>query len=150
MCRGVCCNEDGTIRSVHLSDNNLHGSLPASFFRVLHQGISFDLRGNRLGGSLPTELGLLREAPVGAQLKLNTNPFSGTLPTQLGTLTASTFDITQTWISGTLPTELFGPTSSISYFYAQGWKDMEGGVISGTLPSELAQMGPALHIPRDV
>ena len=114
--------EDVPLRELHISQNNLEGTIPASIFNVksltyisishnkftgtlpvaigkLNRLVEFHAYGNRLTGQIPTTLG-----DIGSSLQmlvLSENDFGGTLPTHLNRLiNLETFSMHQTTKSG--------------------------------------------------
>lgn len=78
---GADCSH-GRVTLLELRDNSLRGTLPAELFGTLINVSMVDLARNELSGSIPTQLGKLRNLQ---SLQLNGNMLSGTIPTELGT-----------------------------------------------------------------
>uniref|UniRef100_K3WX52 Leucine-rich repeat and WD repeat-containing protein 1 LRR domain-containing protein n=1 Tax=Globisporangium ultimum (strain ATCC 200006 / CBS 805.95 / DAOM BR144) TaxID=431595 RepID=K3WX52_GLOUD len=81
---GIVCDHAGHIKSIHLANNNLVGSIPPEFPRP---GLRFlkelDLSSNFLTGPLPDTLSLLQGLLV---LRLDRNNFLGQVPATLSQL----------------------------------------------------------------
>ena len=93
-----------------------------------------DLGENNLVGTIPTELGNLRELDT---LYLYENELSGTIPTELGSLTRmEVLELDHNQLSGTIPTELLN--SNIPYFQLY----LNNNELSGTIPTELGKLSP--------
>lgn len=92
------------------------------------------LGGNRLRGTMPTEMGALTSLTYA--LQVHENALSGTLPTQLGMLTAlrELQLSSNTQLSGTLPSQL-GKMHALEALHAFDLRRL-----SGSLPSQLAQL----------
>ena len=76
---GVTTDGDGRVTGLALSDNNLHGSIPADLGRL--DGMAWlDLRRNRLSGSIPAALGDLDSL---THLYLAGNSLTGCVPARL-------------------------------------------------------------------
>ncbi|GMH48450.1 hypothetical protein TL16_g00291 [Triparma laevis f. inornata] len=71
-----------TIIDVSLAYNQITGSIPPSFFSNTPQLKSFDVRHNKVGGSIPTSLSTVIDL---ADLKLDLNDFSGAIPSSIST-----------------------------------------------------------------
>ncbi|KAJ0967455.1 hypothetical protein J5N97_024372 [Dioscorea zingiberensis] len=72
-----------SLRVLNLSDNHLHGSIPAAM-SSLSKLTSLDLSTNNLTGTIPSELGSLTRLYT---LYLDQNKISGSIPSSLGNLT---------------------------------------------------------------
>ncbi|MBC6475736.1 MAG: putative Ig domain-containing protein, partial [Hormoscilla sp. GM102CHS1] len=122
---------DGSrVTKIELGENSLSGTLPSELgslrdLQVLH------LDENSLSGTLPSELGSLRDL---RSLFLTSNSLSGTLPSELGSLgSLLNFYLSFNSLSGTLPSEL-GSLSSLLELH------LSDNFLSGTLPSELGSL----------
>ncbi|GMI17930.1 hypothetical protein TrLO_g10569 [Triparma laevis f. longispina] len=71
-----------TILDVSLAYNQITSSIPPSFFSNTPNLKTFDVRHNKIGGSIPTFLSNLTNL---ADLKLDLNAFSGALPSDIST-----------------------------------------------------------------
>jgi hypothetical protein len=102
--RGIECNEDGGVRAIRLSEDNLSGPLPQEIHLLSDslEEVFFDE--NKISGTIPTSVGLLSKLE---RLQLTENRLEGTLPTELGNLQSIRFlSFKNNDISGTLPTEI--------------------------------------------
>ncbi len=123
-----------------LSSNELVGSLPEVVFRGLtkfreHLNLG---GGNRLTGSLPTEIGTL--SSLTSSFGVADTFLNGSLPTELGFWTAftSTFAGEGTILDGSLPSQLglWPMTSNFSVYRSS---------LLGRLPTELGQWSMAAN-----
>ena len=120
-----------------LSNNNLYGTLPSSHLASLQNLTALDLSHNELSGTIPTTVGLLRNAE---EFMLNNNLLRGHAPTELGKLArgaTTKFSLGVNPISGTLPRQL-GDLTRLQYF------DVAQTYMEGTLPA-LAPTVQVLH-----
>ena len=125
------------LQTISLPNNNLFGSIPPDFFHAVKNLTVIDLSYNELSGTLPTELGLLRNAD---EFLLDHNLLQGRVPTELGLLgsgAASKINLGVNPLSGVLPTELKS-LSNLEYL-GVGQTNIEG-----TLPP-LASSLQILH-----
>ncbi|DBA04207.1 TPA: hypothetical protein N0F65_004315 [Lagenidium giganteum] len=81
---GITCNDQGSIISIRLSNNNLLGFIPPYFARAkLSQLMELDLSSNSLTGSVPPTLSILIGLRV---LRLDDNQLNGLVPRELAQL----------------------------------------------------------------
>lgn len=143
--------------SIHLSNNNLHGRVPAQL-RHLPQLMTLDLSHNHLTGSLPQTdaLGhylrlthlkldhnqLTGELPAAIgwnmilkQLQLDHNFFRGTIPQEWGTNLRNLREWTMgtNFVTGTIPATLGG----LKHLQVLEWNDNQ---LTGPLPFSLCQV----------
>lgn len=78
---GVECNKDGSILSLKLSDNNLHGKINSELSVFSETLSTLDLSNNNLVGQIPVEIGKLS---VLKYLYLNDNDLAGSIPSSIG------------------------------------------------------------------
>eukprot|EP00540_Astrosyne_radiata_P007064 CAMPEP_0116869440 /NCGR_PEP_ID=MMETSP0418-20121206/27762_1 /TAXON_ID=1158023 /ORGANISM="Astrosyne radiata, Strain 13vi08-1A" /LENGTH=468 /DNA_ID=CAMNT_0004505539 /DNA_START=336 /DNA_END=1742 /DNA_ORIENTATION=- len=134
------CNGQGLVVQMLLQHvDELHGTLPRELIFLSDSLEQLILRNSHVGGTIPTEYGLLTKLQ---SLDVASNSLTGTIPTELGSLApALTWCnlAANTGLVGTLPTELFALTSC-TYL---GLAMLEG--LSGTLPS---QVGLLTHLTR--
>ena len=76
----------GRVTQVSLRQNSLEGTIPEKFFDELINMTVVDLGYNYLSGTIPTELGKVRNLRT---LDLNNNVLTGTLPTEIAHLGAA-------------------------------------------------------------
>ena len=81
--RGVTVDGNGRVTRLSLPSNGLSGSLPVKVGWSSPSWPGWDLNGNSLTGTIPSELGSLTRL---SSLYLNDNQLSGSLPSQLGLL----------------------------------------------------------------
>ncbi|MDP4536618.1 S8 family serine peptidase [Alkalimonas collagenimarina] len=108
---GVQC-QGSQVTAIELADNNLTGSIPASFVQ-LSALQRLDLSGNGLTGSLPSDIHQLQSLQ---RLDLASNALSGSLPAAVSELTALQWlDLSDNFLQGELPSRLTD-LSSLNYF----------------------------------
>ena len=73
----------GRITSIHLPGNNLTGTIPWQIFDSLVNLTIVDLSHNDISGTIPTEVGKLRNINM---FLLGNNKLSGTIPTEIYTM----------------------------------------------------------------
>ena len=121
--------ESFVLRGLHAS-----GSLPSELFMLFSLSGQFQVSFNHeLGGTLPTEIGLMTNVK---EVLLNGNQFSGSIPTQVGSLTnvERGLVLSQNAFSGTVPTQL-GCLSQLKTFL-----DIGDNSLIGELPTELGNL----------
>ncbi|MDE0462092.1 MAG: hypothetical protein OXH93_06785 [Caldilineaceae bacterium] len=79
---GVATDDSGHVAELDLSENGLHGEIPAELGNLTNL-TRLDLAWNQLRGAIPSELGHLTNLK---KLDLAWNQFSGSLPPELGHL----------------------------------------------------------------
>jgi hypothetical protein len=88
----LLCNEDGWITSMDLKEQGLTGALPAEIGHLTHlgemllEGNELVLRGNQIGGTIPTAIGMLTRL---TQYLILTSTVFVILPTELFQLLTS-------------------------------------------------------------
>lgn len=114
------------------SDNpKLQGTLPMSQLLALSDRLTqLDTSQSKVGGALPTELGLLSNL---TSIKFSGNRFTGSLPSELGLLPLELLELNKNEFVGSLPTELCLPSSLYSML-------LRGTKLTGTLPTELGHL----------
>ncbi|KAM5550835.1 putative LRR receptor-like serine/threonine-protein kinase [Rosa sericea] len=103
---------------LHLPGNNLNGSIPSSLGEC-HELLDLDLSQNNLDGRIPQQLltGLLS---LSISLNLSTNHFTGSLPVEIGKLkNLAALDVSYNMLSGQLPSSL-GSCGSLEVLHLQG------------------------------
>jgi hypothetical protein len=107
----------GRVTMVSLRQNSLAGTIPESFFNELINITVFDVAYNYISGSVPTEVGKMRNL---RSLDMQSNVFSGTIPTEIAHLGSAyglgygdgglegltTFDMSHNNLTGTIPSEV--------------------------------------------
>ena len=100
---GVTADADGRVTALELRGNGLVGTVPPEV-GGLRDLTRLDLRDNALGGELPAELGELGEV---SQLHLSGNQLEGRLPAEFGSLSRlTTLDVAENSFTGALPGSL--------------------------------------------
>jgi hypothetical protein len=110
------------------------GSLPSELFALSLLTEQFQISNNgELGGTLPTEVGLISGAK---ELLLNGNQFTGPIPTEVGTLTNLEHGLvlSQNAFTGTVPTQ-FGRLSQLKMHF-----DLGDNSLMGQLPTQLGNL----------
>ena len=100
---------DGFPSTIYLNDNRLQGTLPTEIglLRSPIGSLNINLRNNRISGTIPTELGNLQAFDV-LSLRLDLNRLSGAIPSQLGLLQAGGRSFCYlTWSDATMVTNHF-------------------------------------------
>jgi Leucine-rich repeat (LRR) protein len=151
---GITLNDDNTVRSIILPDNNLNGPIPA-YLSKLTKLQNLVLSGNSLRGNIPGELFNLANL---SQLQLSDNQLSGTIsptigmlsklsildlsgnqlygsiPSQIGDLTnLTTLNLSNNQLNGTIPISI-GNLANLTKFEIQNNK------ISGTIPTSIGNL----------
>ena len=123
------------VTQLWLRGNRLKGELPAELGSLLSLA-ELDLSNNRLGGEIPVELGSLFNLQL---LDLSDNQLSGEIPAQLGGLpTLQRLDLSDNQLSGEIPAQLGGlPTLQRL--------DLSDNQLSGEIPAELGNI-PTLYL----
>ena len=92
----------GWVTGIHLSNNNLDGTLPALFGSAFHYVYEVDLSNNHIKGELPYWASLPRFNI--SSIKLNNNLFSGSVSDSYGFLAyLDTLDLSHNQLTGTFP-----------------------------------------------
>ena len=142
---GVECDEQNGLRrvtSLWLNPNvigeRLTGTIPTEV-GLLSELYSLGLFDHELSGTLPTELGLLKESDSVQHLSLFGNSLSGTIPTELGGLKMmGSIFLDDNSLSGTIPTELIdGAGREIWGGFAFGFAKNS---LSGTIPESICKL----------
>ncbi|WKN32901.1 T9SS type A sorting domain-containing protein [Porifericola rhodea] len=142
------------VSELHLSDNNLQGSLPQQIGN-LNQLSKLDFTLNEIGGELPTSIENLTQL---RELKLSVNNFEGEFPKEVKALTElQILDIGANNFSGPIPAEIQYLTKlsrfsayvsglsgeipkEFKYLSALTELNLAGNALEGRIPSELAQL----------
>lgn len=123
------CNNDLQYESLVLVENTLKGSIPGELFLFLPKLKVFDLAGNLISGSIPTEIG---QASLLRDIVMDHNDLTGTIPTEVGLL-SDLFIImlhSNRYLSGNLPSEL-GNCKNLEFIVNHGH------TLTGSIPTEI-------------
>lgn len=126
---GVTCG-GGHVTELHLTDNNLTGSLPSELgyligLQQLHLSI------NQIGGGIPPELGSLSNL---VNLNLWDNQLTGSIPPELGNLSSLQYlYLDGNQLSGSIPTELGELDNLVDIF-------LNENQLTGSIPSSLGSL----------
>jgi Leucine-rich repeat (LRR) protein len=125
------------LTGVGFTGNRLTGTLPTDVGLAVNLRI-LDMSDNMLEGSLPSELGLLTNL---LRLDLSSNAFTGPLPKELGRLKQLiVLVVSKTRLSGTIPPELFGATAMKRLALDRTLQNGVNTGLSGTLPSRIGDL----------
>ncbi|XP_026409468.1 MDIS1-interacting receptor like kinase 2-like [Papaver somniferum] len=148
---GLCTN----LTFLELSSTNLQGTLPPSMSSLIQltdfaissnqlsgeiqpyllsnwtQLVSLQLQGNFFTGTIPTEVGLLRNLNV---LYMHKNKLSGPIPSEIGNLSnLIELDLSENFINGSIPSSLVNLTMLEAVQF-------HTNRLSGVLPGEIGNM----------
>lgn len=127
---GVTTDDSGEVIWLHLSGNNLRGSIPSELCLLASLGL-LNLRHNDLTGNIPPELGGLTDL---LYLGLSGNELTGDIPSEFGQLTKLTgLGLLNNQLTGPIPPEL-GQLTDLTTL------DLAGNDLSGSIPPELGQL----------
>ena len=127
---GVTTDQSGRVTHIYLGDNRLGGSIPAELGDLSALNTLY-LDDNRLSGSIPPELGDLSNL---TDLRLNGNQLSGRISSELRRLSNLTvLELGDNRLSGPIPYEL-GNLTNLTGLY------LYDNQLSGTIPSELGSL----------
>uniref|UniRef100_A0A7N0REV1 non-specific serine/threonine protein kinase n=1 Tax=Kalanchoe fedtschenkoi TaxID=63787 RepID=A0A7N0REV1_KALFE len=136
-------NQLNLLQNLLLSQNKLTGKIPENFLNHFDQLIALDLHQNLLTGSLPSDIGKLKNL---GDLSLFDNKLSGEIPVQLGECTGLEFlDMSGNYLEGRIP-------SSLKELRALQFLDLSRGVHevplveSGSIPTELENLSLMWHL----
>ncbi|KAJ0961566.1 hypothetical protein J5N97_001551 [Dioscorea zingiberensis] len=116
-----------SLRVLDLSNNHLHGSIPAAM-SSLSKLTSLDLSTINLTGTIPSELGSLTRLYT---LELFENQICGSIPSSLGNLTLlRSLSLSRSNLSGPIPHAL-GNLTGLNFLY------LEENNLSGSIPNEI-------------
>ncbi|KAM4113364.1 hypothetical protein ACJW30_05G215400 [Castanea mollissima] len=108
-----------SLEHVHLGQNNFSGSIPKAFLNISYLS-TLDISDNRLSGRIPSAIGKLRDLKV---LLLRGNRFRGTIPTQFCHIRVNLLDLSNNFLSGTIPHCFWrvssGPLAFIVYYMVE-------------------------------
>jgi hypothetical protein len=112
---GILCSEEGTVESIDLVANKLVGTFPTEL-ALLRSLRKLHLSNNDISGTLPSEIGSMQNL---LRLELPNTQISGTIPFEIGLCqNLEHIDIIETKISGSIPTEI-GKLSMLGELCAQ-------------------------------
>mmetsp|Transcript_15801 Transcript_15801/g.26486 ORF Transcript_15801/g.26486 Transcript_15801/m.26486 type:complete len:674 (-) Transcript_15801:90-2111(-) len=120
------------MESFHVGHNKLSGNLPTSFAAGTSNLKIFDVKYNRLIGTLPdSNKGLA----VIETLDLSNNKFQGMIPTTINELTSlRALYLSNNLLEGTIPHQLGDSQLSLREIF------LHGNLLTGTLPASLADL----------
>ena len=128
--RGVTTDANGRVTSLFLPGNRLSGSIPSELGNLTNL-TDIWLIENQLSGSIPSQLGNLANLTY---ISLSGNQLSGEIPSELGNLSNLTdLWLTSNQLSGEIPSEL----GNLINLTALG---LNGNQLSGEIPSELGNL----------
>lgn len=100
---GIKTNDEGRVKFIHLSENNLNGTIPSEI-GSLDSAIAIALGINEISGELPPEIGSMSNLEY---LHIYDTQLSGTLPAELGNLSElRSIFINDNELTGAIPSEL--------------------------------------------
>ena len=100
---GVETDSNGRVRRLHLTNNELNGTIPAEIGNMTRLD-DLRLSTNQLSGSIPPELGNLTNLVL---LFLSSNRLTGQIPPELGNLVnLRSLELSRNELFGTIPQEL--------------------------------------------
>jgi Leucine-rich repeat (LRR) protein len=109
---GVRCNSENQVSALHLSDNQLKGTIPSSLGQLNSLNIFLAL--NQLKGTIPSSLGQLYNLEW---LDLSDNQLSGTIPSSLGQLNNIRYlYLSDNQLSGIIPSSL-GQLNNLQWLF---------------------------------
>jgi len=124
------------LRSLHIDNNLLRGTLPASLGNLTELR-TLPIYGCRFTGTIPPSLGNLKSL---IKFEAYDNRLSGTLSPELaGMQNLERFDVFQNKLTGTVPPE-FGSMSSLLQLM------LYNNQLTGTIPPELGDMGSLRYL----
>ncbi len=122
--------EDGHVKGIDLSGNNLVGTIPASLGSLTYLEY-LNLNNNQLTGSIPAELGNLSNLET---LYLSYNQLKDVIPGELGNLTSlRELFLHNNHLSGAIPKEL-GNLANLEIF------GLDSNLLIGPVPTELTKL----------
>ena len=128
--QGVVTNEHGQVTELHLSENQLTGSIPDEIGNL--SNLQFMVLGyNDLTGPIPESIGNLTNL---RHLSLNNNQLSGPIPDSVGNLSKLTdLVLENNDLSGPIP-------SSIGNLSKLNWLALNNNQLSGPIPSSIGNL----------
>jgi Leucine-rich repeat (LRR) protein len=131
---GITCTGSKAL-AIKLSNNNLHGTIPASLGNITTL-TALDFSGNRLAGTLPSSLGACSQL---SSFSARNASLSGPFPKILSSLKDIQFlDLSHNALTGTLPAQPIDPNAGLEFF------SVAHNQLAGEVPPALCKM--PLHI----
>ena len=128
---GVTTDANGRVTSLDLPGNKLTGTIPSELGRLTNL-VQINLQGNQLSGAIPVEVGNMAKLE---NLALSENQLSGVLPRELGSLSSlKRLMLYSNRFEGAIPSEL-GNLSNLL------WLQLHTNRLSGAIPRELGNLG---------
>jgi Leucine-rich repeat (LRR) protein len=123
----VFCDENHSLETLELSDNNLFGTIPNEL-ALLSNLSALDLSSNGLTGTIPNELALMSNLSA---LDLYDNSLNGTIPSQIALMSKLTYlDLSGNRLNGTIPSE-------VELLTKLTWLLLNSNGLTGTIPSQI-------------
>ncbi len=124
------CYVTNRVSNLHLSTNNLNGSIPSSIGNLTNLAI-LEFNYNQLSGSIPLSIGNLTKL---ANLNLNDNQLTGTIPSTIGKLTnISGLNLFNNQLIGSIPSEI-GNLTNLNHI------TLANNQLSGHIPPEIGNL----------
>ena len=102
---GVACNDEGFVKTISLDENNLSGSLTPKLSSLKYLQV-LDISENAIGGSLPKELGDLRDSLK--MIYAFDNQFTSSIPAEFASLKKlKVLSLDNNELTGTIPEHLY-------------------------------------------
>ncbi len=128
--KGVICNDNGTVLSIRLWQNNLTGYIPESIGNLTSIRILY-LNSNQLTGSIPESIGNLTSL---IDLSLSNNQLTGSIPESIGNLTSLTYlHFGRNQLTGSIP-ESIGNLTSLRSLY------LDENQLTGSIPESIGNL----------
>ncbi|KAJ2956346.1 hypothetical protein NQZ79_g7784 [Umbelopsis isabellina] len=126
----VTCNKVGGIEKIHLSGNQLVGSIPINF-QYFPKLVNLDMSNNNLTGMIPDAI---TRATSIQTIHLANNTFNGTIPDTWANLPLlKTVDLKNNQLSGPLP-------ASLANYRALESLSLSNNAFSGSLPANFGNL----------
>ncbi|KAK4270952.1 hypothetical protein QN277_019716 [Acacia crassicarpa] len=128
---GITCKELNSISNITLPDFGLRGTLNSLNFSSFPNLQALELGGNQFIGSIPHEIGMLKELVL---LDLSSNYLFGNIPTTLGNMTNLHYlSLYSNQFSGPIPPSIWNLVNLKGLTFYQN-------NISGSIPSEIGNL----------
>ena len=139
--RASACSNNGTLRTLQLSQNALSGQVPPEIGLIAGL-MSVDLSDNSLEGAIPSTIGMLSNSLEGMQLSWNA--FRNSIPSDVGRLTKlKALSLSHNELRGSIITE-FGNLIGLTVL------DVRHNSLFGQLPSELGRLESLRELGTDI